>query len=50
MNEIEPFKFRVMGPNGQSNTSGGGGGGWFSVRGAVFFYLGMLIGYVFIGF
>jgi hypothetical protein len=49
MNEIEPFKFRVMGPNGQSNTSGGGGG-WFSVRGAVFFYLGMLIGYVFIGF
>jgi hypothetical protein len=49
MNEIERFKFRVMGPNGQSNTSGGGGG-WFSVRGAVFFYLGMLIGSVFIGF
>jgi hypothetical protein len=49
MNEIEPFKFRVMGSTGQADTSGGRGG-WFSVRGAVFFCLGMLIGYVFIGF
>jgi hypothetical protein len=49
MNEIEPFKFRVMGSIGQAPT-GGGRGGWFSVRGAIFFALGLFLGYVFIGF